>query len=98
MSTQTALSQQNHFDCPRDGNDDDDTDAIAATDGSASDTLHAQPKASRSSAAPAGKGVLIPLHAGHASHAAHACTLSQTSEQTCKAAALLRHFSAAQPL
>jgi hypothetical protein len=61
-------------------------------------TLRAQPKALRSSAVPAGEGVLIPSHAGHASHAACACALSQTLEQTCKAAALLRSLSAAQPL
>jgi hypothetical protein len=67
-------------------------------DGSAPATLHAQPKAMHSSAAPAGEGVLIPPRAGHASHAACACALPQTSEWTCKAAALLRSFSAAQPL
>jgi hypothetical protein len=63
-----------------DDDDDDDSDAIATADDSASDTLRAQPKASRSNAAPAGEGVLIPLHAGHASHATYACMLSQTLE------------------
>jgi hypothetical protein len=42
--------------------------------------------------------VLIPPHAGHASHATCACALSRSLEQTCEAAALLRSFSAAQPL
>jgi hypothetical protein len=88
----------NCFDCLRDDNDDNDSDTVTATNNSASDALHAQPKASHSSAAPTGEGVLIPLHAGHASHAACACALSRTLEQTCKAAALLRHFSAAHPL
>jgi hypothetical protein len=45
-----------------------------------------------------GEGVLIPPHSGHSSHATCACTLSRTLEQTCNAAALLRHFSAAHPL
>jgi hypothetical protein len=41
---------------PRDDDDDDaEHDAIATSDDSASDTLHAQPKASRSNAAPTGK-------------------------------------------
>jgi hypothetical protein len=73
----------NCFNCLRDDDDDDDSDAIATADDSASDTLHAQPKASRSNAAPAGEGVLIPPHAGHASHTAYACTLFRTLEQTC---------------
>jgi hypothetical protein len=88
----------NCFDCLRDDDDDNECDAVATPDDSASDALHAQPKASRSNAAPAGKGVLIPPHAGHASHAACACALSRTTEQTCEAAALLRSFSAAHPL
>jgi hypothetical protein len=88
----------NCFDCLRDDDDDYDSDAVATSNESASATLHARPKALRSSAAPAGEGVLIPPCAGHASHAACACMLSQTLEQTCKAAALLRSFSAAQPL
>jgi hypothetical protein len=70
----------NHFDCLRDDDDDDECDAIATPDDSASDTLHAQPKASRSNAAPAGEGVLIPPHAGHASHTTYACALSQSLE------------------
>jgi hypothetical protein len=87
----------NCFGCLRDGGD-DDSDAITTSDDSASAALHAQPKALRSNAVPAGEGVLIPPHAGHASHAACACMLSRTLEQTCKAAALLRSFSAAHPL
>jgi hypothetical protein len=70
----------NCFDCLRDDDDEDDSDAVATSDESASDTLHAQPKASRSNAAPAGEGVLIPPHAGHASHATCACVLSRTLE------------------
>jgi hypothetical protein len=89
----------NCFDCPRDDDGHDGSDTVATTDGSVPDTLHAQPKAQRSNAAPAGEGVLIPPHTGHASHATTcACALSRTSEWTCEAAALLRHFSAAQPL
>jgi hypothetical protein len=88
----------NCFDCLRNNDGDDNSDAVATSDGSASASLHAQPKATRSSAAPAGEGALIPLHAGHASHAACACVLSRTSEWTCEAAALLRSFSAAHPL
>jgi hypothetical protein len=64
---------------------------------SASDTLHAQPKASRSNAAPAGEGVLNPPRAGHASHATHACALSRSLEQTCKVAALLCLFFSSSP-
>jgi hypothetical protein len=46
-----------------------------------------------------GLRVLIPVpRAGQASHATHACALSRSLEWTCKAAALLRSFSAAQPL
>jgi hypothetical protein len=88
----------NCFDCLRDDDDDDNTDAVTTSDDSASDTLHAQPKASRSNAAPTGEGVLVLPHAGHASHATCACVLSRTLEQTCEAAALLHSFSAAQPL
>jgi hypothetical protein len=88
----------NCFDCLHDDDDDDDPDAIATSNDSAFATLHAQPKALRSNAAPTGEGVLIPPHAGHVSHAAHACVLSRILEQTCEAAALLRSFSAAQPL
>jgi hypothetical protein len=72
-------------------------DAVTAADDSASIALHAQPKASRSNAAPAGKGVLNPPHAGHTSHAAHACALSRSLEQTCKAAALLRSLFSSSP-
>jgi hypothetical protein len=61
----------NCFDCPRDDNDNNDSDAITTTDDSASNTLHAQPKASRSSAAPAGEGVLIPPRRPHQSR--HLC-------------------------
>jgi hypothetical protein len=88
----------NCFDCLHDDGDDDNSDAIATSDDSASAALHAQPKAMHSSAAPAGEGVLIPPHAGHASHATCACALSRTLEQTCEAAALLCSFSAAHPL
>jgi hypothetical protein len=89
----------NCFDCLRDDDGyDNGCDAVATSNDSASDVLHAQPKASRSNAAPAGEGVLIPPHAGHASHATYACALSRSLEQTCKAAALLRSFSAAHPL
>jgi hypothetical protein len=88
----------NCFDHLREDDGDDDCGAVATSDDSASATLHAQSKALRSNAAPAGKGVLIPPHAGHASHAAHACALPRTLEQTCKAAALLRSLSAGQPL
>jgi hypothetical protein len=72
----------NCFDYLRDDDDDDtDDDAIATTDDSASETLHAQPKASRSNAAPAGEGVLIPVpRAGQASHATYACVLSRSLE------------------
>jgi hypothetical protein len=88
----------NCFGCLRDDDGDDDPDAAATFDDSASATLHAQPKALRSNAAPTGEGALIPPHTGHTSHAAHACALPRTLEQTCKATALLRSFSAAQPL
>jgi hypothetical protein len=88
----------NCFGCLRNGGGDDDSDAIATSDDSAPATLHAQPKALRNNAAPTGEGVLIPPHAGHTSHATCACALSRTLEQTCEAAALLRSFSAAQPL
>jgi hypothetical protein len=45
------------------------------------------------------QGVLIPVpRAGQASHATYAYALSRSLEQTCKVAALLRSFSAAQPL
>jgi hypothetical protein len=97
-SHEPSSRNSNCFDCLRDGDDDDDSDAVATADDSASDTLHAQPKASHSNAAPTSEGVLIPPHAGHASHATYACVLSGTLEQTCEAAALLRSFSAAQPL
>jgi hypothetical protein len=71
----------NCFDCLRDDDDDDaDHDAVAISDDSASNALHAQPKASRSNAAPAGEGVLIPPRAGQASHATYACVLSQSLE------------------
>jgi hypothetical protein len=72
----------NCFDCPRDDDDDDtDDDAIATADDSASETLHAQPKALRSNAAPTGEGVLIPVpRAGQASHATYACALSRSLE------------------
>jgi hypothetical protein len=88
----------NHFDCLRDDGDNNGSDAVATSNDSAPATLHAQPKALRSNAAPTGEGVLIPPHAGHHSHAACACALSRTSEQTCEAAALFRSFSAAHPL
>jgi hypothetical protein len=88
----------NCFGCLRDDDDDDECDAVATPDDSASDALHAQPKASRSNAAPTGEGALIPPHAGHASHATCACAPPRSSEQTCEAAALLRSFSAAHPL
>jgi hypothetical protein len=73
----------NCFNCLRDDDDDDDHDAVATSDDSAPDTLHAQPKASRSNAAPTGEGVLIPPRAGQASHATYACALSRSLEQTC---------------
>jgi hypothetical protein len=70
----------NCFDCLRDDKDDDDNDATSNADDPSSATLHAQPKASRSSAAPAGEGALNPPHAGHTSHATHACVLSRSLE------------------
>jgi hypothetical protein len=72
----------NYFDCLRDDDDDDtNDDAITTSDDSASETLHAQPKASRSNAAPTGEGVLIPVpRAGQASHATYACALSRSLE------------------
>jgi hypothetical protein len=85
-----------HFAANQMINDDDDTGTD--TDDSAPVTLHAQPKASRSNAAPAGEGVLNLPHAGHASHATCACALSRSSEQTCKAAASLRSFFSSSPL
>jgi hypothetical protein len=87
----------NCFDCLRDDKDDNDDDAGTTADDSAPIALHAQPKALRSNAAPAGEGVLNPLHAGHASHTACACVLSQSLEWTRKAAASLRSFFSSSP-
>jgi hypothetical protein len=58
-----------------------------------SSSLHAQPKAKRSNAAPMGEGVLSDraAHAGHTSHATCACALSRSLEWTCKAAAIAAH-------
>jgi hypothetical protein len=76
----------NCFDCLGDDEGDDN----ASTGDPSSSSLHAQPKAKRSSAAPAGEGVLS-VCATHAGHATHACMLSQSLEQTRKAAAIAAH-------
>jgi hypothetical protein len=87
-----------HFGCLRNDDGNDGSDAVTATDDSAPAALLAQPKALHSNAAPAGEGVLNPLHAaGHANHAACACTLSRTLEWTCEAAALLRSLFSSSP-
>jgi hypothetical protein len=54
------MSPENPTNRLRDDDDDAEHDAVATSDDSASDALHAQPKASRSNAAPTGEGVLIP--------------------------------------
>jgi hypothetical protein len=77
------------FGCLRDNKDGNGDDSASASNPS-SGSIHTQPKAKCSNAAPVGEGMLSDC-ATCAGHAACACMLSQSLEQTCKAAAIAAH-------